>query len=221
MLLTCLRFQDGLTTRMFLLDLGLKSPADAHIIQSHIKNKRLITATWMSHMNVASSLRQRTAFLGMAALLGCMIFFGVDVVADITEHISNDISYRSEELVHLIFEILAVFALAYATITLRSYLALLKINAERSRETIQILRGNFDEVLHEKFNSWNLTPAERDITLLIIRGLNVADIAMARNTAPGTIKAQSTSIFRKIGVRSKTELMSLIIDEFLDTTEKL
>ena len=81
-----------------------------------------------------------------------------------------------------------------------------------------MLRGNFDEVLRDKFKEWSLTAAERDVTLLIIRGLSVADIAAARNTAQGTIKAQSTSIFRKIGVGSKTELMSVIIDEFLDTS---
>ena len=81
-----------------------------------------------------------------------------------------------------------------------------------------MLRGNFDEVLRDKFKEWSLTAAERDVTLLIIRGLSVADIAAARNTAQGTIKAQSTSIFRKIGVGFKTELMSVIIDEFLDTS---
>ena len=79
-----------------------------------------------------------------------------------------------------------------------------------------MLRGNFDEVLRNKFEEWGLTAAERDVTLLIIRGLSIAEIAAARKTAHGTIKAQSTSIFRKIGVGSKNELMSTIIDEFLD-----
>lgn len=162
------------------------------------------------------TMSRSAVFLGMAVLLGCMAFFGFDVVADIVEHGLQGTSYTAGELVHLVFEILAVAGLGYAAVTLRAYLRLLQSEAERSRETIHMLRGNFDEVLRGKFEEWGLTTAERDVTLLIIRGLSVADIAAARNTAQGTIKAQSTSIFRKIGVGSKTELMSAIIDEFLE-----
>jgi DNA-binding CsgD family transcriptional regulator len=160
-------------------------------------------------------IRRGAVFLGMALLLFCMAFFSFDVVADIVEHVLGNVPYNAGELFHLIFEMLAVVGLGYAVITLRAYLRVIQSEAERSRETIHMLRGNFDEVLRDKFEDWGLTTAERDVTLLIIRGLSVADIAAARNTAPGTIKAQSTSIFRKIGVGSKTELMSAIIDEFL------
>lgn len=168
---------------------------------------------------LTSDLRSRhrnVVFLGMAVLLACMAFFGFDVVADIVERVEGGTFYAASELVHLIFEMCAVIGLGYAAMTLRAYLRLLQAQAARSRETIQMLRGNFDEVLRDKFEEWGLTAAERDVTLLIIRGLSVAEIAAARNTAQGTIKAQSTSIFRKIGVGSKSELMSTIIDEFLD-----
>ena len=155
---------------------------------------------------------------GMAVLIACMAFFGFDVVADVLEHFLGNRAYVSGELVHLIFEILAVIGLGYAAATLRQYLRLLQAQAASSRETIHMLRGHFDVVLRHKFEEWGLTTAERDVTLLIIRGLSVSEISAARNTAQGTIKAQSTSIFRKIGVGSKTELMSLIIDEFLDSS---
>lgn len=161
-------------------------------------------------------MSRNAVFAGMVVLLSCMAFFGFDVVADLVEHGLGGMGYTAEELVHLVFEMLAVAGLGYATVTFRAYLRLLQAEAERSKETIHMLRGNFDEVLHQKFEQWGLTAAERDVTLLIIRGLSVAEIAAARNTAQGTIKAQTTSIFRKIGVGSKTELMSTIIDEFLE-----
>lgn len=167
-----------------------------------------------------STKSRATIFLGMAVLLACIAFFGFDVVADIVGHSLRGAPYATEELVHLIFEMLAVAGLTYAATTLRAYLRLLHSEADRSREALHMLRGNFDEVLRDKFEKWGLTTAERDVTLLTIRGLSIADIAAARNTAQGTIKAQSTSIFRKIGVRSKTELMSVIIDEFLEAAPK-
>lgn len=166
------------------------------------------------------TIDRNAVFFGMVILLVCMAFFGFDVVADIVKHGLSRTHYTGEELVHLAFESVAVAGLGYAVITLRAYLRLLQFNEERNLKTIYMLRGNFDEVLHEKFEDWSLTEAERDVTLLIIRGLSIANIAETRNTAQGTIKAQSSSIFRKIGVGSKTELMSVIIDEFLHANLK-
>lgn len=57
---------------------------------------------------------------------------------------------------------------------------------------------------------------ERNIAMYMLKGLSISEIATARATAEGTIKAQSSSIFRKTGVNSRTELMSLFMDEFLD-----
>lgn len=192
--------------------LGAHNPKSYDVCKAMKKGQKMADAP----ISDLRPTRRNVVFLGMAVLLACMAFFGFDVVADIVEHVEGGTSYAAGELVHLIFEICAVIGLGYAAMTLRAYLRLLQAQAARSRETIQMLRGHFDEVLNGKFEEWGLTAAERDVTLLIIRGLSVADIAAARNTAQGTIKAQSTSIFRKIGVGSKGELMSTIIDEFLD-----
>lgn len=159
--------------------------------------------------------------LGLSVLFSCVAFFGFDVVFEFGSHLVSGISYSPGELVHLVFEVIAVFGLGYAITILWAYLRLLQVEAERSQETIHMLRGNFDDVLLTKFNDWGLTTAERDVTLLIMRGLSVAEIAAARNTAQGTIKAQSTSVFRKVGVKSKTDLMSLIIDEFITSDQPL
>lgn len=191
----------------------------SHNLKSYdTKRHRKMQTMPKASMLGRQAMKRPAVFLGMAVLFSCMFFFGFDVIADIVEHGRGGTRYGSGELIHLIFEILAVLGLGYAAATLRAYLDLVKSEAANSRETIHMLRGNFDEVLRDKFEEWSLTAAERDVTLLIIRGLSVADIATARNTAQGTVKAQSTSVFRKIGVGSKTELMSVIIDEFLDTS---
>lgn len=158
----------------------------------------------------------RAVFTGMAVLILSMVFFSFDILADIFDHFALKKPYNAWELVHLIFEIVAVVGLGFGALTLRGRLVGLRSYAERAAETIEVMRGHFEEVLEMNFSKWGLTKAERDITLLIVRGLTVAQIAEARSTAQGTIKAQSTSIFRKIGVSSKTELLSLIIDEFID-----
>ena len=83
-------------------------------------------------------------------------------------------------------------------------------------ESLRLLRGEMDHFVRNKFTHWGLSPAERDIAMYMLKGLSISEIATARATAEGTIKAQSSSIFRKTGVNSRTELMSLFMDEFLD-----
>ena len=51
-----------------------------------------------------------------------------------------------------------------------------------------------------------LTPAERQVALAALAGLSNADIARMRGSSPRTVANQLAAIFRKLGVRSRTEL---------------
>ena len=78
-----------------------------------------------------------------------------------------------------------------------------------------------DSYVNGKFDEWNLTSAERDIAMYMLKGLSIAEIAAARSTAEGTVKAQTSNIFRKTDVASRMELMSLFMDEFLDVGARI
>ncbi len=58
-------------------------------------------------------------------------------------------------------------------------------------------------------DSTTLTPAERAILSALLRGLSNAEIARTRGTSRNTIVNQVGSIFRKLGVRSRSELQAL------------
>ena len=53
-----------------------------------------------------------------------------------------------------------------------------------------------------------LTPAERAVHALLLAGLSDADIAAARTTTRSTVTKQIDAIFRKLGVRSRRELIA-------------
>jgi len=153
---------------------------------------------------------------GMGVLIATMLLMAVDVYEEISGRedvlpIPENVHFLQEAL-----EIGSVLGLGLFTLYLFRQLKHMARRDMSREQTLSLLRGQFGDVLEQKFTEWELTPAERDVTMLILKGLNVADIASARNTAPGTVKAQSTAVFRKVGVVSKSELLSLIIDEFLD-----
>jgi DNA-binding CsgD family transcriptional regulator len=62
----------------------------------------------------------------------------------------------------------------------------------------------FDEVAK------NLTPAEGAVVELASRGYSNAEIAKRRTTAISTAKKQLESAYRKLGVGSRAELVSLL-----------
>ena len=58
----------------------------------------------------------------------------------------------------------------------------------------------------------NLSEAEADILAGILRGESNAEIARRRHTKTRTVANQIASIFRKLGVRSRAELMAKLLD---------
>lgn len=54
----------------------------------------------------------------------------------------------------------------------------------------------------------NLTAAERAVCALLVVGLSDAEIAELRGTTRSTITKQVDAIFRKLGVRSRRELIA-------------
>jgi len=58
--------------------------------------------------------------------------------------------------------------------------------------------------------SGRLTPAEREVVRMIAAGLSNAEIARRRGSSPRTVANQASSIFRKLGVRSRLGLYALL-----------
>ena len=73
----------------------------------------------------------------------------------------------------------------------------------------------FAALVADRFERWGLTRAEKDVAWFSIKGLGIAEIAALRQTSEGTVKAQLNAIYRKSGVSSRAELLSLFLDDLL------
>ena len=70
-------------------------------------------------------------------------------------------------------------------------------------------------MLYKKFDDWNLSLSEREVALLLIKGLTIVEIAEVRNTMAGTIKSQSNAIYRKGAVNGRNELVAYFVEDLL------
>jgi DNA-binding CsgD family transcriptional regulator len=78
-------------------------------------------------------------------------------------------------------------------------------------------RGALAEHITVRFGEWGLTPGEGDVALFALKGCDVSEIARLRGAAAGTVRSQLSQVYTKAGVTSQAMLVSLFIDDLLDT----
>jgi len=85
-------------------------------------------------------------------------------------------------------------------------------------ETRAILKG-LGDAIDRQFSTWKLTEAERDVGLLILKGLSLKEIAAARATSERTIRAQARSVYAKAGLSGRAALSAFFLEDLLAPIE--
>lgn len=146
----------------------------------------------------------------------CALVFGIDIAGELHTDLLDNQRLTGWQIAHLATETGAVGLLLLGFFLSQREVRGLSYAEARHRGRLSILRGHFDDILVKRFELWGLSKAESDIALLSLRGLKISEIARLRNTKEGTIKAQLSAIFHKAGIGTRTELLGLFMDEFLD-----
>ncbi len=118
--------------------------------------------------------------------------------------------------VHELIEIGAAVGLILGTILGAIALRRSHLRTQNAEARLRAASGAFMDLLKEHFAAWSLTPAERDVALFAIKGMNTPEIAQLRQTSEGTVKAQTAAIYRKAGVTGRPQLLSLFIEDLMD-----
>ena len=85
----------------------------------------------------------------------------------------------------------------------------------RRQAALAVAAGALSEVAAQKFRDWKLTPAEADVAIFALKGLEVAEIAALRGSAAGTVRAQLTRVYEKAGVNSRAGLATLFLEDLM------
>lgn len=79
----------------------------------------------------------------------------------------------------------------------------------------QLKQGLSDEI-ETKMQDWSLSQAEREVGLLLLKGLSLKEIADIRQTSERTVRHQSLSVYAKANVAGRAELSAYFLEDFLD-----
>ncbi|MEM8822300.1 MAG: LuxR C-terminal-related transcriptional regulator [Pseudomonadota bacterium] len=148
-------------------------------------------------------------------VLGLQIVCATVVLSDIAASV---LGLRSVPIAWEVRELIEIgAALGLVTGAGMGVVALRRSDARRQHveDQLQAASGAFAELLEQRFNEWQLTPAERDVALFAVKGMTLTEIAGLRGTSEGTIKAQSAAVYRKAGVASRAQLVSHFVEELM------
>lgn len=100
-----------------------------------------------------------------------------------------------------------------------------RLNCEKEQwktRTHTYLTG-LSEAIDAQFEKWGFSPAEKDIALLVLKGLSHKEIADARGTVEKTVRQQAGSIYAKAGLEGKSQLSAFFLDDlqFVSKKDKL
>lgn len=159
--------------------------------------------------------RRATILAGLILVQAlCALFFIGDVIKDLRTDGQLDNP-------HMMLESVAAVALVGGVIFLMIELRGLLARMSDMQTGLDVAQGHLADVVEGFFEDWGLTAAERDVAIMILKGLDNDTIAQVRRTAAGTVRAQATSIYSKSQTDGRAQFISLFVEELLAGNDHL
>lgn len=155
-----------------------------------------------------------------ASVLGAMTLFGVvsaliftDLLLDYRE--GAGLAHLTVEAVVLVLALGGVVLLWRQLRQSRADLQHARVAAARWRAENQQLLAGLADAIDGQFRRWQLTAAESEVGLLLLKGLSHKEIASARGTSERTIREQARALYRKAGLAGRASLSAFFLEDLL------
>jgi DNA-binding CsgD family transcriptional regulator len=100
-------------------------------------------------------------------------------------------------------------------------LELARVQGQRWRSEARTFLSGLGDAIETQFSRWNLTEAEREVALLLLKGLSHKEISVVRSVSERTVREQARSIYSKAGLTGRTALSAFFLEDLLAPIEGL
>lgn len=83
------------------------------------------------------------------------------------------------------------------------------------REAVSAALEDLSSVVDRHFDAWQLTPAEREITLLLLQGETHKNVARRTGRSERTVRQHAVDVYRKSGLGGRAELAGHFLDALI------
>ena len=93
--------------------------------------------------------------------------------------------------------------------------------AERDawRESARLALDGLGRAMDEQFRAWKLTPAERDVALLLLKGRSHKQIAFDTGRSERTVRQHAVAVYQKSGLGGRAELAAFFLEDIMLPTD--
>ncbi len=77
------------------------------------------------------------------------------------------------------------------------------------------LMGEFSKIIQVQFAEWNFTQTEKEVALLLLKGLSLDEIATVRETKEKTVRQQASNLYKKAKIAGRHELVAYFFEDLL------
>ncbi len=92
---------------------------------------------------------------------------------------------------------------------------LLRQDNQKYREESRRLLEGVGVLIDKQFTDWNLSHSERDVALLLLKGLSHKEIATIRNTSEKTVRQQAGQVYEKAHLEGRAQLSAFFLEDLL------
>jgi DNA-binding CsgD family transcriptional regulator len=92
---------------------------------------------------------------------------------------------------------------------------LLRLDNQKYREESRRLLEGMGVLIDKQFATWNLTHSERDVALLLLKGLSHKEIANIRDTSEKTVRQQAGQVYTKAKLEGRAQLSAFFLEDLL------
>ena len=76
-------------------------------------------------------------------------------------------------------------------------------------------RRQVGEVIAKQFEEWALTSSEKEVGMLLLKGLSLKEISAIRNTLEKTVRQQASAIYKKASLPGRHAFAAWFIEDLL------
>ena len=161
---------------------------------------------------------ERVALTVLLAAIALLV--GADAVVDLADGGSS---------VHVTVEAVVAAAAAAGVVLLWARYARTRSALDAARDTLErtraeavawrernetTLRG-LAEGIEQQLDTWRLTPAEKEVAFLLLKGLSFKEIAEVRSASERTVRQQALAVYAKSGLGGRAELAAFFLEDLL------
>jgi DNA-binding CsgD family transcriptional regulator len=162
--------------------------------------------------------KERTIISVVLLLISLMT--SVDLVTDMREgvewwHLMVEGGVALIALMGVYFLMAGTFKLKRSLENEKEFSAKLLAESKEWKESSKKFIEGLSESIDEQLEKWELTPSEKEVAFMLIKGFSLREIATYRETAEKTTRAQATSIYSKAGLAGRSQLAAFFLEDLL------